>query len=277
MWPLFRPFPIIDKVALSTREIVATGALIQRELVDQSAFSSAAQARGAPSLDQEQLERWDRDGFLSPIAFVRGVWTSWHSTEPYPVEGIEFRDETDFRPWSDYLYEEEPGVERVKPLFSEWQLLYLPIAREAAITRVPSEVLLSDSDRLIKWADDMRGWIENTHGTGAVLHERWLPTIKVLLRLQARHWPSVHGRSVLLRQPNGEPADALDLELDSASAKDVLKSLGLSKAAVREQYEWFAQRAETVDPQERLYELLRLEPRRRAERDRGPRRGARPL
>src|SRR5689334_8978037 len=105
MWPLFRPFPPIAAVDMSVRGIVAAGALIQRELVDSSKFSSLGRERGFESIDNEFLETLDERGFVCPLAFVRGGWSSWHSVEPYPVDGIEFREENGFRPWAEYEHE----------------------------------------------------------------------------------------------------------------------------------------------------------------------------
>ena len=55
---------------------------------------------------------------------------------------------------------------------------------------------------------------------------------------------------------------------------DVSDALGLTENDVRAEYEWFAHRAQSSDPAEGLYELLRLQPRRDAERQRGSRRAA---
>jgi hypothetical protein len=55
---------------------------------------------------------------------------------------------------------------------------------------------------------------------------------------------------------------------------ELLDAIGLTEDDVRAGYEWFAHRAQSFDPAERLYELLRLEPRHQAERERGPRRAA---
>src|SRR3954453_10152201 len=98
MWPLFRPFPSIQQVALSVREIVASGSLVQRELVEAGKFSSLARERDFGAVDRDRLERWDERGFVSPLAFVRGGWTNWPWADTYPVEGIEFREENGFRP-----------------------------------------------------------------------------------------------------------------------------------------------------------------------------------
>lgn len=258
---------------MSVREIVAAGALIQREMVDSSKFSGLARERGFASVDRELLETLDERGFICPLLFVRGGWTSWRSTDPYPLDGIEFREENGFRPWAEYEYERE-GFTQVTALYSEWQLLYLPIAREANITQVPSEVLLEGGDRLVKWAESLRWFVESNYEAGAVLEERWLPTLKTLLRLQARYWPYVSGRSVLLYNAEHERVDALDLELEAATPAEVMEALGLTEDDVRAEYEWFAHRGQSFDPAERLYELLRLQPRHRVERERGSRRAA---
>jgi hypothetical protein len=188
MWPLFRPFPVIGDVRLSLRDIVAAG------------LTRAAGAGGRPEVrlagtrprlrerDRERLESWDRRGFICPLAFVRGGWTNWASTDPYPLDGIEFREENGFRPWAEYEFERE-GFSDVTALYAEWQLLYLPIAKEADITGVPSEVLLSGGDLLVEWAEKTRWFVEANSMAGGVMDERWLPTIKALLRLQARYWP----------------------------------------------------------------------------------------
>jgi hypothetical protein len=175
---------------------------------------------------------------------------------PYPLTGMGFREENGFCPWADYEYEHH-GSKRVTALYSEWQLLYLPIAREANITHVASKVLLEGGDRLVKWAESLRWFVESNFKAGAVLEERWLPTVTTLLRLQARYWPYVSGRSPVLHNAEHERVEALDLELQAATPAEVLDALGLTEADVRAEYEWFARRGQSADPAGRLYELLR--------------------
>ena len=67
----------------------------------------------------------------------------------------------------------------------------------------------------------------------------------------------------------GELVDAVDLEHRATTAAEVLEALGLSKEDIRQEYEWLAHRAQSTDPNARLYEVLRLEPRRIRETDRG--------
>ena len=81
------------------RQLVHAGALIQRELIEGSQFASAIGRRGGP-VSIEQLEEWDRSGALSPRFFDRSrTWTSWRFTDPYPIDGIDFRDERGFIEW----------------------------------------------------------------------------------------------------------------------------------------------------------------------------------
>src|SRR3954469_21760879 len=190
MWQLFRPFPPLGEVTVQLRELVSAGVLIQRELIEQRAFSSAAEARGLSSFDRTQLEKWDQQGMGSPLCFVRGRWSHWHLSSAYPIDGIEFRDEIGFRPWSDYEFQGEYSPEpEVTALYSEWQLLYVGAAEAATYAHVPAEVLLDGGDRLVQWTESLRWFIDSNVQAGSRLHGAWFSTIRLLLRLQARYWP----------------------------------------------------------------------------------------
>lgn len=108
------------------------------------------------------------------------------------------------------------------------------------------------------------------------MHANWLPTIKILLRLQARYWPYVRGQSKVLytqgpKQEGDRPTlDALHLEYRHATAQDALEQLAVTTDDLIALAEWLAWRVEGgVDPQPRLRSLTRLLPRRHAERARG--------
>ena len=202
---------------------------------------------------------------------MRGSWSSWRWASPYPVEGIEFRDEAEFLPWSNYEFDgPDIGDPRVHPLYSEWQLLYFGSAQDATSTTVPIEVLLDSGEQLARWADSLRWFFESNVEAGTKLHGAWLPVIKVLLRLQARYWPFVHGRGVLLRDPDTkELVDAVELEYRSHSAEEIAEQLGLTADHAEGLFRYLAWRASGVDPTFRLYDLLRLEDRRTREAQRG--------
>ena len=91
----FQPIPPLSEFALRTRALVEKG--VQRELITSTAFETQARERGI-GLDRSLLEAWDRDDVLSPLAFSPGPWTSWRTTDPYPTDGIVFREELKFRP-----------------------------------------------------------------------------------------------------------------------------------------------------------------------------------
>ena len=102
------------------------------------------------------------------------------------------------------------------------------------------------------------------------LHEAWLPTIKLLLRLQARHWPFVHGRSVMLIDVQSkEYADALDLEYERTSADELRSELHLEPEALEAVHRWLGERAQRLDQLPKLHDLRRLQPRDERERGRG--------
>jgi hypothetical protein len=273
---LFPIRPPVSELGLSVRELVAQGVLTQRELIDDRAFGSQARDRGIPGIETELLERWDRDGVLSPLAFVRGPWGNWRTTEPYPTDGIVFRDEGQFRPWEEYAYDDRWGHPHVGGgLYSEWQLLYAGLAREGETLDVPLETFLAGPPDAATFAANHEPFITQHVTFRNGMHEAWLPVIKLLLRLQARHWPYVHGRSVMLIDvQSDEHVDALDLEYERTSADDLRTELDLESEALEAAYRWLAERAQHLDPLPQLHDLRRLQPRDQRERERGAAREA---
>ena len=284
-------FPPAPKVAVSTRDLVAGGRLIQRELVTQKRLGKAGAERGLQTrlLKREGWEAWDRDMVLSPLAFYVGFRETQHTEGPYPIPlaqadsntgqwvegGYVFRDETDFRPWADYEYTVE-GYAQVQPLYSEWQLLALPLVFDGDYMSVPVTLLAGEETALLEWASGTRRELAKIHAEGRqTMHENWLPTIKILLRLQARYWPYVSGTTKVLYGTNPQPGDRptvdpVDLEYQGATASDALAELGVSTNEVLALYDWLAWRIESgVDPDKHLRSLTRLLPRRRAERAQG--------
>jgi hypothetical protein len=63
-------FPPPSQVAVSTRDLVAGGHLIQRELVTHERLGKLGADRGLSTglLTREVWEGWDRDGVLCPLA-----------------------------------------------------------------------------------------------------------------------------------------------------------------------------------------------------------------
>lgn len=289
-------FPPAPSVAVWTRDLVEAGYSLQRELVTHEDLGRMGADRGLGTRHVERAvwEGWDRDGVLRPLAFYIGVRDTQRVDGPYPAPtpardatsgewvqaGYVFRDEAGFVPWADYEYTID-SYTQVQPLYSEWQLLALPLVLDGDYMDVPVTVLASNEAGLLRWASGMRKQLAETHvGGRQIMDDNWLPTIKILLRLQARYWPYVSGRSKVLYgqspQPGDRPTlDALHVEQQRATTQDGLNELGITTDDVKALYAWLAWRVESgADPAMYLRGLTYLLPRRRAELARGQSRQA---
>jgi hypothetical protein len=284
-------FPPAPSVAVSIRNLVSAGYLVQRELVTHETIGKAGAERGLQTgqIARTVWESWDRDEVLCPLAFHVGFRETQHTEGDYPMPlakrdpsgrewaeaGYVFRDETGFRPWADYEYTID-GYEQVQPLYSAWQLLALPLVLDGDYMSVPVTVLAGDESALVDWAAGMRRELAKSHAGGRqMMHSNWLPTVKILLRLQARYWPYVSGRSkVFYARDAGvgdrPTLDAMQFEYEGATAHDALSELGISTDELLALYEWLTWRVKGgADPQMYLRSLTRLLPRRHAEMARG--------
>jgi hypothetical protein len=268
---LFPSLPPLQEVTATTRTLVGGGHLIQRELVDISGLGRLARERSLSAPDRETLERWDRDGLFSPMAFViaDGPTGSWRTTEPYPTGGLHFRDEHAYVPW-EQLTAQLWEVRVTRPLYSPWQVMYLDTAREFDGVEVYVEAMLEGGERLVTWAADHLAFVEQHVGWRGRWQALWLPLMKLLTRLQSRYWPFIRGRSVLLIDPaSNDYVDAIDLEYENTTPAQARGELGASYDELRITYEWLVRRWRMLDPVPDLYPLLRLEPRVRRERRTG--------
>ena len=268
---LFPSLPPVQEVAATTRAIVGGGHLIQRELVDLTGLGRLARERSLMVPDRETLERWDHDGLFCPVAFVLadGPTGSWRTTEPYPTDGLHFRDEHPYVPWEE-LSAQLWGRPVTRPLYSPWQAMYVVAAHEFDGVEVYFDAMLEGGERLVQWAANHRAFVEQHAGWRGRSHALWLPLMKLLTRLQSRHWPFIRGRSVLLIDPeSNDYVDAVNLEHERTTAAEAQAELGVSYDDLRVAYEWLARRWRTLDPAPDLYPLLRLEPREQRERRQG--------
>jgi hypothetical protein len=267
----FQPIPPLSEFAPSTRSLVERGVLIQRELISWGALEAQARLRGI-GVDRTLLEAWDRDGVFSPLAFCRGQWTSWRTVDPYPTRGIVFRDELEFRPWEEYAFQQH-GHPVVNALYSEWQLLYLGLALAGETLEVPLETFGLGVDGLGTFATNHQPFVDAHLSYRQSLHQQWLATVRLLLRLQARYWPFVHGQSVILWDGQTQ-VDALDLEYDGVDVEQLRAELALEPELLQSTYRFLAERARSLDPIPGFHDIRRFEGRRERERDRGPVRNA---
>ncbi len=289
-------FPPAPSVVVCTRDLVEAGNSLQRELVTNEGLGKAGADRGLGTRHVERAvwEGWDRDGVLRPLAFHIGMRDTQRVDGAYPAPtpardatngewvqaGYVFRDEVGFVPWSDYEYTID-SYTQVQPLYSEWQLLALPLVLDGDYMDVPVKVVAGDEAGLLSWASGARKQLADGHARGRqMMDDNWLPTVKILLRLQARYWPYVSGGSKVLYRQNPQPGDrptldVLQVEHQRATAQDGLSELGITTGDVKALYEWLAWRVESgADPAKHLRGLTYLMPRPRAELARGQSRQA---
>jgi hypothetical protein len=177
-----------------------------------------------------------------------------------------------FRAWDEYAFEQH-GHSAVNALYSEWQLLYVALAREGETLEVPLETLGLGPDALATFATNHQPFIEAHLAYRQGLHQHWLATMRLLLRLQARYWPFVHGRSVILWDDQNQ-VDALDIEYDRVDVEQLRAELELEPEVLEGSYRWLAERARSLDPLPQLHDIRRFEAGRERERDRGSVRNA---
>jgi hypothetical protein len=92
----------------------------------------------------------------------------------------------------------------VSAVFTPWQLLVVPDAIEGGTVPVPLEMLANESGT-IEWGEAPLAYFKAKYQQWTQLHEWWDPTLRVLVRLQNRYWPDVHGRTLVV--PGDEPGE----------------------------------------------------------------------
>lgn len=257
--------PPLRAVGISIRDLWSAGAIVQRGLLNLNEFRLALLARDQYADSRPAtFEEIDRLGLLSPLAFIRGTSGKWFSTEPPPLTGIEFRDESEFVPWGtalDFLPRERTA------LFSPWQLLYAPFVRQYQFLDISLDLLLQGGEAVATVVDGYRASLEVLALARTRRHGAWLPTVLLLMRLQERYWPIVSGKRAWLQDPNtDELVDALVREWNVSSASEIEAQTGVGSDAARQLYAWLAGCARGLDPDASAYELRRLMTRLRQER-----------
>lgn len=251
--------PPLRECALSWRELYAMDCLFQNELVTASELESASRILRIDfgKVGREHLERWDEAGALRPIAFALAPYISMGAGPALPLEAMVFRDEAGFKPWKDYERDEWGTI---TALYSRWQLLLLHDVLKAERARVPLEVLLRDSGR-DEWAESYRGLFAEQHRQWSYIQEWWDPLLRVLVRLQNRYWPLVHGRVILAFGENGErynPEEAREFE-----PQKVRDELGVSAEDIFNCHQLLARRGAELEPGDDWYLLRQMAPRHR--------------
>ena len=116
-------------VAVSFREAYVAGRFQALDLIRQAALKREA-TKHRVHISGDTLEWLDKSGVFTPIAFASPEFRPPFFGFGWSEEGLTFREEVGFRPWSRYRFRDSDGFKRVEPLYSPWQLMYLKSAVE---------------------------------------------------------------------------------------------------------------------------------------------------
>ncbi len=260
-------------IVVPWRELYAGGAFGQRELADDGDMRSAAKERGLDlGLGQDGLERLDRLGAWSPVAFSGGYYTTGFEVPAQPVEYIRFRDEQGWMEWSEYAWgnEEFPTV---TPLYAPWQLLYLDDVLRATKAEFGVETLLLPAEEREERLDGLRTWLERQDAILRSLDARWSALMRLLVALQNRYLPKFTGSYSVIGLPD-EGFIFAGREWAQQKAGELLERLECTDDEVAAVYEFLVERGVVRDPDDGLTMLRRARPRAFHKRWRGRPRSA---
>ncbi len=211
------------------------------------------------------LEVLDRAGALRPIAFHLSPYFSG----PFSPSNsnMRFREDSAFRAWRHYRWSErEPTT--VTPLYSPWQLLYLNDVIRGNALALPLDAFMSDALAL-RHIKLHRSFARSRRKAWRGLDDAWLPTIKLLTRIQNRYLPFVTRVTQETYNDRGKRMSPLPQEVAEFDAARVAHNLGVSGSKVAALYYFLAAAAERHDDVEHLYVVLRAARRRDRDRLRG--------
>jgi hypothetical protein len=246
-------------ISLPWREFYAGGAFGQRELVDDGDMRGAAKERGLDlGLGQDGLERLDKLGAWSPVAFSAGYVTGFE-VPAQPLENIRFREEQGWVEWSEYAWgnDEFPTV---TPLYVPWQLLYLDEVLRATKANFGVETLLLPTEEREQHIESLRTWLERQDAILCSLGERWSALMKLLVALQNRYLPQFTGSHSVVGLPD-EGWVFAGREWAQQKAGELLERLGCTDDEVAAVYEFLVERGVVRDPDDGLTMLRRARPR----------------
>ena len=167
------------------------------------------------------------------------------STAPaLPPDYIVFRDEVArFEPWDSYAWEAS-GRPHVSAMFSPWQLLLVPDIIEGGTVPVGLEFLIENKGN-VAFGENPQAYFRVKYEQWTSLHGWWDPTIRVLVRLQNRYWPSVRGTMNVVPGPDGHWYDPdADHEFN---AEAVLSELQLAEPDILDVYKHLCHRGNLLE------------------------------
>jgi hypothetical protein len=232
-------FPPTPPCRMSWRQLYADGRFSQRPLESPDQLRRAAQARGL-QVGSGDWDFWDEEGALRPVAFGLGRYVEDRVVDPSADDTIVFREAQAFRPWGEYAIELQFDRRRPQPLYSPWHLLPLHDVTLGRGATLPADALL-DPARRDHLVESLSTWLEGQISAWRALDAKWDSTLKLLVRLQNRFWPSVSGRVVLQWDgQGGGRTDPMSAELTQFDPLAVLDEHGLNESELGRTYEWLA-------------------------------------
>ena len=220
---------------LRVEELYAAGRFLQRPLLNMSAVRSAASEHGFfLTLGKEIWEAWDEQGALCPLVFD-GELPVW-------------RDGIDYRPWADYEMDVGHGFTEAKPLYSPWQLLPLHDVVRGESAEIPLRHVVSQDDRDRLFAQ-LGPLVDRQLTSWRSLHDRWLPTLKLLIDLQNRFWPAITGSFTIPFDPElgHDRYDVMEVEAARFDPVAFLDRHEVEPESLALVYEWLVQRGAQID------------------------------
>ena len=246
-------------VAVTFRNLYEHAAFGQRELLTDGGLSTLAQERRlARWIGQEAPEAVDRRGALCPIAFASGGYFTGFSTPAVPVDALTFREETDYRPWSDYAWDAW-GHPEVSALYSPWQVLYLDVvARESAV-ELPLDVVRMSGEELAGNLGPAQPLLAGQRDLLEDIDAAWRPLMKVLVIAQNVYWPKVSGQTSIIPMPPG--MSFVDAGLTDEDPQVLLAGAGCTVDELHAAYYFLVERGLRREPEDGLVMLRRSIPR----------------
>jgi hypothetical protein len=262
-------------VPYSFRQAYEYGGFLQRDLITVDQLAREADKRGmrigSGSSAQGLLEELDKEGLLSPIAFIkdRYIQASYHRLLGRPE--LLFREELPFRAWKTYRWREEDRnlrQWRVTALYSPWQLMFLNRALKFRWLRVSAADLADKrrADRLMENAQQVARQLLDSLGKSEA---EWRSLMLLLVRIQNRYWPYV-GSYTLEHDPRTRQyIDPIARERRVFSARRALADLELTADDVRGYHERLSFFLQQEDPIPQWWVLRRMASRYQREQMKG--------
>jgi len=239
----------------------------QFELLNSDKFVDFLRVRDI-RVDEEQLEHFEKIGFLYPVLRLRrpvikednetrydGIMSSsWYLKKYLEAGLIEFPNQENFRPWSNYV--DKDGEENTFIYYHPYQVFLINRFLSLTTVTLTSSYIenATNAEKMLEQAKEM-----HKHVKDAFLNARpkLVGQIGLLLQLQNAYQPLYRGIVHLTWDQ-----DSLELwenwRMNVFSSSAVLKDNGMTLKEVTELRDYFAAQGHFIDPMASWYSLVHL-------------------